>query len=182
MDNNPELNQIELGEKMNSSLLKSSIADNLPSIMLTGNYDYQKPYYFTNEWESVESIMVTLNYPIFEGLGLGNYGKIKAAKSNLNSTRFTRDQVEKMIKLGIEKTYLEIIEARERIIAQKENVDTAKENLRIAQERYAKGLVSDIEVKDNQLALTQAEVNYYQALYDYQIAEANLEKQTGGLK
>lgn len=180
--NSSELKQIDLQEKMSRSLLKLTVAENLPNISFVGNSDYQKPYYFVDEWKSVQSAMVMFNYPILDGLGFSNYGKIKSAKLNLEQVRLLREQVKQSVELEIEKTYLDLVEAKEKIQLQKENVENAKENLRIAQERYAKGLISDIEVKDNQLALTQAEVNYYQAYFDYQIAVALLEKQIGGIK
>ena len=39
--------------------------------------------------------------------------------------------------------------------------------------------MSDLEVRDAQLDLTQAETNYVQALYDYNIAIASLDKAVG---
>jgi outer membrane protein TolC len=65
------------------------------------------------------------------------------------------------------------------ILAQKENTSAARENLNIAQQRYKTGLISDVEVREAQLALGQAESNYHQALYDYNVAIAALNRAVG---
>ena len=39
--------------------------------------------------------------------------------------------------------------------------------------------MTDIEVRDAQFALAQAETNYIQALYDYNVAIASIEKSVG---
>ena len=177
--NRPEIIQLEYQKKISKTLLNLAIAENLPNISIVGNYDYQKPYYFTDEWTGVWSGMAVLNFPILDGFGISNYGKIKSAKSMEEQTKIAKSQIEEAIKLEVEKAYLNLLESEKRILAQKENVNTAKENLKIAQERYRLGLLSDIEVRDTQLALTQAEVNYYQALYDYKIAQVELIKDIG---
>lgn len=182
IENRPEIRQLEYQEKISKSLVSLAVAENLPNISLVGNYDYQKPYYFVDKWTGIWSGMVILNFPILEGFGISNYGKINSAKSTEKQVKITKNQLEEGIKLEVEKVYLNLIESAERISAQKENVETAKENLRIAQERYRLGLLPDIEVRDTQLALTQAEVNYLQALYDYKIALAELDKVTGGIR
>ena len=64
-------------------------------------------------------------------------------------------------------------------MAQRENVNTAQENLRIATERYKLGLLSQLELKDAELSLTEAETNYQRALYDYSVSLAQLEKAQG---
>ena len=55
----------------------------------------------------------------------------------------------------------------------------AKDNLAVVQKRYEKGLVSDLDLRDTQLALTQAETEYSKAMYDYNVALAALEKAIG---
>jgi len=90
-----------------------------------------------------------------------------------------RSQVEQRIKLEVRKAIFDMEEARERIEAQKENVKLARANLRIAEERYRLGLMSEIELRDAQLSLTQAETDYFQALYDYNVASAFLDRAIG---
>ena len=58
-------------------------------------------------------------------------------------------------------------------------INTAQENLRIATERYKLGLLSQLELKDAELSLIEAETSYSRALYDYSVGLAALEKAQG---
>ena len=63
--------------------------------------------------------------------------------------------------------------------ATQKSVEQAREALRVAQEKYGVGLGSSTEVIDTQVALTQAETNYAQALYDGKIAAEQLDYAIG---
>ncbi|MFN3967088.1 MAG: TolC family protein, partial [Endomicrobiia bacterium] len=94
LKNRPEIVQLEYQQKISKSLVKLAIGENLPNISLVGNYDYQKPYYFTDEWTGVWSGMAVLNFPILDGLGVSNYGKIKSAKAIKLQTEIAKTQLE----------------------------------------------------------------------------------------
>ena len=59
------------------------------------------------------------------------------------------------------------------------SLQKARENLELAQGRYEAGIGPYIEVTDAQLASVQAETDYIQAQYDYQLSVARLLKATG---
>ena len=52
----------------------------------------------------------------------------------------------------------------------------AEESLRIANLRYKNGMITNVELMDAELAFTQAQLNYFNALHDYVIAVAKLKK------
>jgi outer membrane protein TolC len=58
-------------------------------------------------------------------------------------------------------------------------VKQAEENLRITTLQYQEQIVISTEVLDAEVYLTQARTNYYQALYGYQLAWADLERAVG---
>ena len=58
-------------------------------------------------------------------------------------------------------------------------VKQATENLEIANGRYAAGVGNPIEVTDAEVSLANAKTAYNQALYDYKVARASLEKAMG---
>jgi outer membrane protein TolC len=70
-------------------------------------------------------------------------------------------------------------EARERITAQERTVQAAERSYRAVRSRYAQGLIRQLEVSDADLALAQAKTNYFQAVYDYLVAAADLDKTLG---
>ncbi|MDY7037322.1 MAG: TolC family protein, partial [Thermodesulfobacteriota bacterium] len=58
-------------------------------------------------------------------------------------------------------------------------VEQAEENLRVSQERYKAQVTTSTEVLDAQTLLTQARTNYYNALYDHNLAKAKLLRAKG---
>ena len=70
-------------------------------------------------------------------------------------------------------------EAEKRIGTSDVTVNEAEEDFKIAEVRYSSGIGTNLDVLDAQLALTTAQTNYYQALYDYNTDKANLEAAMG---
>ncbi|MBM4286253.1 MAG: TolC family protein, partial [Deltaproteobacteria bacterium] len=73
----------------------------------------------------------------------------------------------------------ELQTAREVIRASAKAKEAAQENLRLAQGRYQAGVGSIIEVTDALVQFARADLKYVQALYDYRISEARLDKAVG---
>jgi len=57
--------------------------------------------------------------------------------------------------------------------------EQAEENLRLNQERYNEQMATTTDVLDAQTLLTEAHNNYYNALSDYHISKARLERAVG---
>ncbi|HET6369741.1 MAG TPA: TolC family protein, partial [Nitrospiria bacterium] len=58
-------------------------------------------------------------------------------------------------------------------------VRQAEENLELANGRFQAGVGTSVERTDAQVTLANAKTTQVQALYDYRVAEANLEKAMG---
>ena len=63
--------------------------------------------------------------------------------------------------------------------AQKKTVEQGGESLRLAEARFRAGSGTQLDVLSAQTALTEARSNEAQALYDYNVAVATLERMTG---
>jgi outer membrane protein TolC len=64
-------------------------------------------------------------------------------------------------------------------MSQEKNIEEAKESVRVAELNYTEGLITITDVGAAQVALSEAQINYLRALYEYEIAQAQLEKSTG---
>jgi outer membrane protein TolC len=177
LEKRPEVQQLKIREKMARTSLGLVRAENRPNLALIANYQYQKPYNFANAWGDSWNATVAMSYTFFSGFS--NWGKAKQARAQIEQVEITTRQLKKGLWLEIEKACLDMDEAAKRIEVQKENIKTARENLSAIRARYKKGLVSELDLRDTELALTQTEVEYYQALYDYNVACAVLEKAIG---
>ncbi len=174
----PEMREISERKTMSQILLKLARAQNRPSVSVIYNYEYSKPFqYFENRWAGSWNFDAFLNFPIFSGLS--NFAKASQAKAEISQVAEREKLLRKEIKLEVEKAYLDRENAFERVKTQKENVSAARENFEIMKKRFSLGLVSDIELRDTQLALSRAEVEYVTALYDLNVAAAELEKVLG---
>ncbi len=172
-----EIRQLMIQEEVGKVSIKLARAENRPNLDFLANYEYTNPFYNRKEWGESWNVILSLNFPLFSGLS--NLGRVKQAKAGLEQVKILRSQIEQRIKLEVRKAIFDMEEARERIEAQEENVKLARANLRIAEERYRLGLMSEIELRDAQLSLTQAETDYFQALYDYNVAGAFLDRAIG---
>ena len=120
---------------------------------------------------------VTLSFPIFSGF-FTKY-QVEEAKANLDVFKANEELLRQNIFLEVQQAYLNLKEAEERIPVAELIVKQAEENLELANGRYAAGVGNPIEVTDAQVGMSNAKSSYIQALYDYKVAQANLEKAAG---
>ncbi len=172
-----EIKQLMVREEMSKISIKLARADNRPNLDFLVNYQYTNPFYNREEWGGSWNAILSLNFPLFSGFS--DLGRVKQAKAGLEQVTILSSQVKERIKLELRKAFFDLEEARDRIEAQSENVELARANLRIAEERHRQGLMSEIELRDAQLSLTQAETAYVEALYDHNVASALLDRAIG---
>jgi outer membrane protein TolC len=129
-----------------------------------------------DQWNNTWSVTLALSVPIFDGLATRS--RVKQAKSTANQIQIGKEQLLNGIGLEVRAAYLSFVEAKDLLNVQGETVQQAEESLRIANLRYKNGLITNVELTDTELALTQAQTNYSNALNDYIIAIAKLEKAT----
>lgn len=70
-------------------------------------------------------------------------------------------------------------EARQRAQAQRRAVDEAQRGFEIVTAQYLAGVSSQLEVTEGELLLRESEFNYAQAVYDYLLAQADLDEALG---
>jgi len=173
----PELAKAEGEENAGKSFLKIARSENKPNLVFAGNYEYSNPYNFEKLWDKSWNVAVSLNFTFFNGLS--NRGRINQAEARMEQIICSRRMLENNIKLEVEKAFLKRENALRRVDAQKENVGAAKQNLEIVQARYAQGLVSDIELRDAELALSNSQMEYSTAFFDLNTAQAELDRASG---
>ncbi len=88
-------------------------------------------------------------------------------------------QVKKQIEFDVRRAYMNLKTAEENIHTAIVALRQARENYRITNIRYKQNMTTSTEVLDARTYLTQAELNYYNALYGYYIALARLKKAIG---
>ena len=82
-------------------------------------------------------------------------------------------------RLQVRNLYLTIGKEYENILTGEKSVETAREGARIAELNFHEGMISILELNASYNELTQAQVVYLQAVYNYNIAIVELEKISG---
>ncbi len=144
--------------------------------VLTGSAAYSwsgEKFPLEHGWD----VGAALSFPIFSGF-LTKY-QVQEAKANLNVLKANEESVKQTVISDVQQAFLNLKAAEERVPTAKLNVEQARENLDIANGRYSAGVGNPIEVTDAEVSLITAKTSYIQALYDYKIAQASLEKAMG---
>jgi outer membrane protein len=88
-------------------------------------------------------------------------------------------QVLDSVQLEVQEAYINLKESEKNIGVARKAIGQAEENFRISEVRFREQVATTLELFDAQTLLAQAKVNYYRALYGYQIAQARLQKAMG---
>ena len=83
------------------------------------------------------------------------------------------------ITLEIKNAYLILQETESQIVVWQKVIEQAEENFRISEERYKERVATSTEVLDAQTLLTRAKSEYANALGDYNINYARLQRAMG---
>ncbi|MDP8223244.1 MAG: TolC family protein [Candidatus Lernaella stagnicola] len=165
----PEFDVVRTGTKAYERLAKSRLGEMLPAVMLTGSYGYQKPYFFDEEGDTNWTVGVGIQVPLFDGLKAWRGRGANLARAE--QTRLSGERIAADIDTQIRSAVLALGEAGTRITTTRANVERAGKMVRMAQESYAYGALTSLDVIDAQLAATGAQLAHLEALYDYRVAK-----------
>lgn len=178
LKNRPEVAQLEVARLIADRAAKISYAGLQPSLVLMADYSYSKGQGFSgDEWQKNWDVGLAASWTLFDGGS--TLGRIKEARSNARRVLLAKDQVADYIVLEVTSAYLSVKANEKAIRSQEKAVEQSWEALKIAQARYESGQATNLDVLDAQLALTQARTNHIQAIHDYLVSLAQLEKAVG---
>ena len=175
----PEISQLDFQKKMAREMLKIAQAAHMPTVALSATYNFWgDALNFGNDiWQNYYTVNLIFSVPIFNGFA--NSARVAQSKSAIRELGFAQKGLVDSVKFEVRQAVLKIQEALETLHSQEKNVEQALESLRIAELNYAEGLATSLDVSSVQAALSLAKTNHSQALFDYVMAVAELEKATG---
>lgn len=177
--NRPELHQMRYQKMMAGENLKLARSGALPTLALSGQFNYwaDKLNFNKDVWQDYYAINLVLTVPIFNGMS--NLARVGQAKANIKEIEFTEKGLLDQLRFEVRQAMLKVEEAKEKLLSQEKNVEQAEESQRIAELNFAEGMITVLDISQAQTALTQARVNYSQALFDYVMALAALDRAIG---
>jgi outer membrane protein len=168
----PEYRSAKLRAAAAEARERRAFRDFFPDVSGTGSYGGTQ-----KELNESWSLGLSLNWSIFDG---GNrIARYQEAKANLEGAKANVQSTELDIVQNVEQAEIFVEETQERILAAQTLVASAQENFRLAQGRFDAGVGTILELTDAQLALTQAQNTESQALADYRISLARLDRAVG---
>ncbi|HTY36539.1 MAG TPA: TolC family protein [Bacteroidota bacterium] len=152
-----------------------------PQLYLVGNYLTARPN--QRIFPSVDAFKDTWDVGLSVSIDLWNWGttvrQTDQARAQLEQTKDGLGQLRDAVALEVTRDYLNLGRARERISVAEQGVRQAEENYRITGGKFKQGLALNSDLLDAEVALLQAKTNYTQAVADYELAEASLERSIG---
>jgi outer membrane protein len=181
LNNRPEMKLIDISILQTDQQIRLANSKNFPEIGFT--FDYIKagdepsvsgsPFHDENEWRATAALSWT-----FWEWGKTHYS-IKEIESLKRELMQNRMALKDSISLELREAVLELETTEENIPTTRKAIEQGEENLRVNEERYKAQVTTITEVLDAQTLLTQARVNYYNALYNHHLAKAKLLRALG---
>lgn len=173
-ENRPDLKSVITKKAAAESSIDLAKKGYYPTLAGNAGYDWSgEKFPLQDGW----NVGVTITIPIFSGYLTEH--QVQEARAKLNVLKAQEESFRQGVLLEVQQAYLNLREAEERIPTAQLIVKQAQENLELANGRYAAGLSSPVEVTDAQIAYSNAKTSHIQALSDYNIAMASLEKAMG---
>jgi outer membrane protein len=177
--NRSELLQVKMQKQKIDNLLKMSWAQYIPNFSIVASYSYQSDLFKLSKtnWDDYFNVSLGVSFPIFTGFKRSaQLGEMNVMKKIME---LNVKQLSDATQLEVESKYRTINQEYENIELGQKNMESAKEGVRIAELNYHEGMITILELNSSYNELTRAKVNYLQALYNYNIAIAELEKLAG---
>ena len=155
-------------------------AANKPNVAAFGNYTLtsgfdaesgKNKYWGEDSWSGSLTVGASVQVPLS---ALLPWSKERAGvvkdKLDYEQMKLSLSSIESGVRLNIENLLLKLEEEKAKISSTEKSVALTSRLYRTTRERYALGLVSNIELRDVEMNLNNAQLGYTQAVYNYTVA------------
>lgn len=179
--NRPEYETLSLTEKLREMDVKQLRYGYFPTLSFFANYNQQLQAnkLKDGQWFPYSLVGGSLAIPIFDGRDRAM--KIERANVRLKQHQLDMENIERSMQVEVDNAKRDLSSALNRIDDSKNNMALADDIYKVTQIKYKEGVGSSVELSQAESALYQAQSKYINALYDFSVAKANLEKALGKL-
>ena len=128
-------------------------------------------------WQNPLSAGIRVSVPLFSGLTKMN--RSREIKNQISQIGLQRTYARQQVDVQVRSALNDLLTARETMYAQELTVEQARKAYSISDTRYRAGAGTILELNSAQLAQTQAQLNYSQAIFDYLTAKAEYDRIVG---
>lgn len=177
-----DLLQLELTENLRTTEMRLEQVQYLPKVSLFGSYALATQQnggasFFDGPQAYTRLAGVRVTIPIFQGLQRD--ARIDQKRALVEQARTQTDYARRQAENEVRTLAAAADEARDRADGQALAVQQATRGYEIASAQYREGIGSQLELTDAEVALRQSEFNYAQAVHDYLVSRARLDRAAG---
>lgn len=181
----PEFKQLDEGIKARKALINAAKAYYYPDIFVAGMASWA----YSDGRDKINNPYINDSFRhAYAGAALGvkwhlDFGitsaKISAEQAQLNRLYSTKSYADSYIPLQTEKAWLEMQEAKHNISTSRQSFQSAKKWAAAALANFDFGIGDARDIYDAVAVYGKMKAAYYQAIYDFKIAQAELDYATG---
>lgn len=184
LNNRIEYQQLLTGHSLAEMNVKQYNLEYLPTLYGNAGLSYQAQreefnFLGSGAWYPTGYVGLKLAVPIFDGLQKAR--KIQEAKLGVQQSDNNIADFRNAMELQVTGAKTGLENAISSLNTQRANLDLAKEVENISTKKFNAGVGSSLEVTVSESGLTEAQVNYLNALYDAWVAKIDLQKALGTL-
>ncbi len=168
---NIKLNEMAIEEVDSRSTFKAEISANYG---INKNDERFKNVF--NDFLDNRSVVMTLSIPVWDWGK--NSTEVQAAEADFKNSHLFYENLKQTIRKEILSSVNRINSAKSRVQVLSRSVDVAEKSYEISLERFKAGTITSFDLSQVQLRLVEAKQNSLNALIDYELAIAELERRT----
>jgi len=179
LEQRTELAALRKAAALRDEAVRNAKAGYKPSVQVFAGYGSKSSQFnrdLTEELHGWEA-GAQLNWSIFDGFL--TKGRVQEAEGLRRRTQEELADAGRRIELEVRAAHSTFIEAGEVLRSQAKVQESAEEALRLASARANAGTATQLDVLNAQTALTEARTTQVQALHDYAVARARLDRAIG---
>ena len=175
----PEIKAAQTASQLRHEEVLQTRADLLPSLDGTAGYGVQNRNFIRDLDRTLDgwTVGVQANWMLFD------FGQTKArvdmARAREERARLEVEDVRRRVELEVRTAYSQFVESKEVLVSQTRVIEQAEEAVRLVTARAEAGSSTQLDVLSAQTALKLSRTQYSQALRDYTVAKARLERAMG---
>ena len=178
---NPDYRKAQFDYYSSKDAALSAYSNNLPSLSLSLSHGTSVPsagqlFDFKKSHASY-SFRAGLTFNIFNGFS--DYANARAANDRSKTANENLKNTKNSVALFIRQAFLDIQKADQERQLSDQSVASAQEDYNLVKEKYDLGAAAILDLLDAEVALKQAQISQVQALFDYNLAVANLDRAMG---
>lgn len=172
---NPVLGQLGAQKEMAHQSSEKETGTLYPEISLFGKREL-----YTDDLTVLDpqwALGIGVKFKIFDGMS--RYHRVQAAKDQEYRVLHLDKEARRDIDTLVESRYQELLKTREQYDTIKSSLVSAEEYLRVEAKAFEEGMATSVDLVDAQLALSRVRIERLQALYEYDVALAELLETSG---